>query len=517
MPSTSEPSAQPSTSQQPTECVEEEAEDEQPGYYGKGGYGYGGKGGMGMGMGRSLRMNMGKGKGMKTGMKKGMNKGTGAVKGEVAVEVTGEVTGEIYEQVYGMGMSKGRGKGKSKSKKAASPTSSPAPTCFNPQSPSPAPQKTSASPSPTSEYASDYGYDSGYGYGYGSKGRKGGMGGMGKRVKGKGKRKGKGGSYPMTAAEFVSSNPDLTSLEAAVLQARFGEALATLDPITLFAPNDSAFNQLPPAILATLLLDDEFIPHLQDLLLYHTIEGEVFSSDLSDGLIAATFNGETVTITLPPIAVNGNAVVTADNKVANGVVHIVDGVLIPSWVSSSLTDRVIAESDLSTLLDLVVLAEVDLAVSGAFTLLAPTNDAFAALPADVIALLTSLEGLETLLRVLTYHVLEGIYTSEELIPIQLQTIEGGVVTVRLNPVMFNDSNVVDVDILANNGVLHKIDQVLDPDYVSETMPWHGLPGRDGGRGGRGGRGKGGKKNKGKGKGKGGMGKGKRKRRGKGRP
>jgi uncharacterized surface protein with fasciclin (FAS1) repeats len=77
--------------------------------------------------------------------------------------------------------------------------------------------------------------------------------------------------------------------------------------------------------------------------------------------------------------VNGNTIIDADNVASNGVVHIIDGVLVPSWVFNTLTDRVVSDSDLSTLVALVGLAEIDLSIPGEFTLLAPTNAAFASL------------------------------------------------------------------------------------------------------------------------------------------
>jgi transforming growth factor-beta-induced protein len=190
--------------------------------------------------------------------------------------------------------------------------------------------------------------------------------------------------------------------------------------------------------------------------------GEFFAKDLSDGLIADTLNGESVVITLLPVAANGNAVVDADNDVSNGVVHIIDGVLTPSWVLNSLTDRVVADSDLSTLVALVTIAEIDLTVPGELTLLAPTNEAFAKLPTEVVEFLLSPEGKETLVSVLTYHVLVGVYTSSELEDgAELTSLEGRAVTVSIvETVMVNNAAVVTVDILANNGVLHKIDEVL---------------------------------------------------------
>jgi uncharacterized surface protein with fasciclin (FAS1) repeats len=151
--------------------------------------------------------------------------------------------------------------------------------------------------------------------------------------------------------------------------------------------------------------------------------------------------------------------------VSNGVVHVIDGVLIPSWVGNSLVDRVVAASDLSALLSLVLLAGIEgaLAGPGALTLVAPTNSAFAKLPEDVVDLLTSPAGKSTLVQILTYHVFSGIFTSDRLSDgLFIPTLEGGKVTVSLDPVRFNDSKAVQVDILANNGVVHKIDTVLDP-------------------------------------------------------
>jgi uncharacterized surface protein with fasciclin (FAS1) repeats len=268
-----------------------------------------------------------------------------------------------------------------------------------------------------------------------------------------------------TIVDFVVNNPNLTSLTAAVVQAGLVEALAGSGPLTLFAPTNGAFGALPSDLVDSLLTNDEFIPQLADLLLYHVLSGEFFAMDLSDKLTVTALNGENLLITLPPIAVNGNKVVSADNDVSNGVVHIIDGVLIPSWVTNSIAGRVVAASDLSTLLSLVVLAGIDgaLAGPGALTVVAPTNSAFAKLPQDVLDLLTSPAGKSTLVQILTYHVFSGIFTSDRLSDgLLIPTLEGGKVTVSLDPVRFNDSKAVQVDILANNGVVHKIDTVLDP-------------------------------------------------------
>jgi transforming growth factor-beta-induced protein len=275
---------------------------------------------------------------------------------------------------------------------------------------------------------------------------------------------GVGGDTPEDIIDFVVGNPELTSLTFAVVRAGLVDALSSDGPFTLFAPNDSAFGDLPSDILNTLLTNDEFIPHLADLLLYHVLDAELKASHIFNFRVTA-LNGEKLLLDTDPISVNGNKVVSADNFVSNGVVHIIDGVLIASWVTNSIAGRVVGASDLSTLLALVVLAGLDGAVAapGMLTLVAPTNAAFAKLSDDTVGFLTSNAGLDTLTAILFYHVFPGIFVSSELSNgITVDTLEGGFVTVFTNPIRFNDARAVEVDILANNGVVHKIDTVLDP-------------------------------------------------------
>jgi len=132
----------------------------------------------------------------------------------------------------------------------------------------------------------------------------------------------------------------------------------------------------------------------------------------------------------------------------------------------TLTDIVIAEDDLSTLLSLVLLVGLEdaLASSAALTVVAPTNKAFAKLPVDVVAFLTSPEGADELTQILTYHVFANVFSSDKLKDgLKIPTLEGGKVVVSLKGgVFFNDAEAVEVDFFASNGVLHKIDAVLDP-------------------------------------------------------
>jgi hypothetical protein len=117
---------------------------------------------------------------------------------------------------------------------------------------------------------------------------------------------------------------------------------------------------------------------------------------------------------------------------------------------------------------LVALADLGdtLAAPGELTLLAPANSAFSALPVDFMEFIMSPEGLDTLIEILMYSVIPGIFVVSELDAAEeLTTAQGGFVTVSLNPLRFNQAGVVEVDILANNGVVHKIDSVLIPATV----------------------------------------------------
>ena len=105
------------------------------------------------------------------------------------------------------------------------------------------------------------------------------------------------------------------------------ETLKGEGPFTVFAPTDEAFAALPEGTVEGLLED---IPALTAILTYHVVPGKVMSGDLSDGMMAATVNGADVTIgTMGGVTVNGASVVTADIETSNGVIHVIDAVILP--------------------------------------------------------------------------------------------------------------------------------------------------------------------------------------------
>lgn len=118
-----------------------------------------------------------------------------------------------------------------------------------------------------------------------------------------------------------------TTLVAAVEAAGLVETLKGEGPFTVFAPTDEAFAALPEGTIEGLLSD---IPALTKILTYHVVAGKVMSSDLTDGMMATTVEGSQITIgTMNGVTVNGANVVTADIETSNGVIHVIDAVILP--------------------------------------------------------------------------------------------------------------------------------------------------------------------------------------------
>jgi uncharacterized surface protein with fasciclin (FAS1) repeats len=188
-----------------------------------------------------------------------------------------------------------------------------------------------------------------------------------------------------------------------------------------------------------------------------------------DGQFLDALNGEMLAVTRPPLLINDSKIIARNIGASNGVANVIDSVLIPSWVSNSITDRVVADSDLSTLLALVGIAGLGgaLAGPGELTLVAPINSAFGKLPAETVDFLVSPEGKDTLTEILLYHVFPSIIVSGDLSDgiMTATLLEGASVTVSVNDdgAFFNAAQVVVADILTNNGVVHKIDSVLIPE------------------------------------------------------
>ncbi len=266
-----------------------------------------------------------------------------------------------------------------------------------------------------------------------------------------------------TVVDVIVASPDHNTLEVAVIEAGLTPALSGDGPFTVFAPTDAAFDALPAGALDALLADPQGA--LAEVLLYHVADGAALSTDLSDGQNITTLNGRQVVVTI----INGqvfidNALVTiADIPASNGVVHVIDAVMLPP---TTIFDIVMDSPDHTTLEASILAAELDgtLNSNGSFTLFAPTDAAFAALPAGTIsALLDDPQG--DLTKILLYHAVGSEELSTDLSDGQdITTINGKQVRVMINAdgVFIDNAKVTTADITTDNGVVHVIDAVLIP-------------------------------------------------------
>ncbi|MEY3393032.1 MAG: hypothetical protein RLZZ322_1881 [Verrucomicrobiota bacterium] len=135
----------------------------------------------------------------------------------------------------------------------------------------------------------------------------------------------------MNIVETAVANGSFKTLVAAVTAADLVATLSGPGPFTVFAPVDAAFAALPAGTVES-LVSPENKGKLTGILTYHVVAGKVLSSDLSDGMKAKTVNGAEITITIADgkVKVNGAQVVLADVATSNGVIHVIDGVLLPA-------------------------------------------------------------------------------------------------------------------------------------------------------------------------------------------
>ncbi|MBF8436902.1 fasciclin domain-containing protein [Halanaerobiaceae bacterium Z-7014] len=254
------------------------------------------------------------------------------------------------------------------------------------------------------------------------------------------------------------------TLLAAAEEAGLVDALKAEGPLTVFAPNDKAFEDFLNAMEmeASELLAD---PRLANVLKYHVVPGKVMSTDLSDGMKADTLlNPQQIEISINEgVFLNEDIeVITPDVEASNGVIHVIDGVLWPA----DIVETAVANG-FDTLVTAVVTADLVEALQGPglFTVFAPINEAFDALPSGVLEEL--LDNPEDLADVLLFHVVSGQVMAETVVGLDGQEVETLLgetieVTIEDGKVFINDSEVIITDIQTLNGVIHVIDRVLLP-------------------------------------------------------
>lgn len=256
------------------------------------------------------------------------------------------------------------------------------------------------------------------------------------------------------------------TLAAALEAAELVDALKGAGPFTVFAPTDEAFAKLPAGTVET-LLKPENRAQLVGILTYHVVPGSVMAADVVKLKGAKSLNGQRIDISASDKGVKADAanVVKTDIACKNGVIHVIDAVILPAAkdIPTTATDA----KQFNTLLAAAKAAGLveALAGEGPLTVFAPTDAAFAKLPAGTVESLLKPEAKEKLAAILKYHVVAGrVYSEDALAAQHAKTLQGGDVhfSVTDNGAQVNGANLVATDIDASNGVIHVIDAVLLP-------------------------------------------------------
>jgi transforming growth factor-beta-induced protein len=262
--------------------------------------------------------------------------------------------------------------------------------------------------------------------------------------------------------ETAATNPQFKTLVAAVEAAGLAETLKGKGPFTIFAPTDAAFAKLPRGTVEALLADPEA---LKSILLYHATGRNLFSGDVLKNASAKTVNGADIVFTTRggQALVNNARITTANILTTNGVIHVIDTVILPP--DKDIVDTAAANPQFKTLVAAVEAAGLaeTLKGKGPFTIFAPTDAAFAKLPRGTVeALLADPEALKS---ILLYHAVSGsVYSGAVTNNSQAETVNGADVTFtsRNGQLFINEARIVTPNIQTTNGVIHVIDTVILP-------------------------------------------------------
>ncbi len=283
---------------------------------------------------------------------------------------------------------------------------------------------------------------------------------------------------PQTIVDIAVADGRFTTLVAAVQAADLVGTLSGEGPFTVFAPTDDAFAKLPEGTLESLLLPENK-QQLTDILLYHVVPGKVMAADVVNLSEAETALGEKVAIKVEDgkVFINEAEVIITDIEASNGVIHVIDTVILPPSMTTeapkNIVDIAVADGRFTTLVAAVQAAGLvdTLKSEGPFTVFAPTDDAFAKLPAGTIDELLKAENKQQLTDILLYHVVPGKVMAESVADgLIADTALGTSVffKVDMGNAYINEAMIVLTDIEASNGVIHVIDTVILPKDIVDA-------------------------------------------------
>lgn len=283
----------------------------------------------------------------------------------------------------------------------------------------------------------------------------------------------------------VVADANFSLLEKAVVKAGLDGTLSGAGPFTVFAPNDAAF---AASGISSSSIDGMSADALKRLLLYHTLTTEVMAANVPGGpnakVTTANSPGDSIFVTknTAGVFVNGVKVITADVDASNGVIHVMEKVLMPPGgnIVATAQANLGGDNGLDSLVTAIVRADaaapglITLINSNVLTVFAPTNKAFRNLLGALSLSNVSQIPIATLQAVLSYHLVSGRVFSPALANGNVTMFAGGTATVNLTngtgggPTITGNgnagakSNIVATNVMATNGVVHVIDRVLLP-------------------------------------------------------
>jgi transforming growth factor-beta-induced protein len=299
--------------------------------------------------------------------------------------------------------------------------------------------------------------------------------------------------------ETAKKDPSLTTVVALIEAADLTDVFSCPGPFTALLPNNAAFDALDPD-LVDFLLNPDNQSELQDLLLYHILPGATMTNEFTDGKVDTLFANHTIDVTTSPLMFNNASVVTPDVDACNGLIDVIDMVLIPFPAAptpaptsaptptnicdnftfrrlrlrklqnggQNCSENVLAVAqqnpDLSAITALIELAGLSdiFSCAGPFTALLPTNNAFDSVDQAFLDDLIKPQNLQDLQLFVLYHILPGATLSADFTAGPVDTLaSGSTVDVTVNPLEFNGNGVVTPDIEACNGYIDIIDGVLN--------------------------------------------------------
>jgi uncharacterized surface protein with fasciclin (FAS1) repeats len=280
----------------------------------------------------------------------------------------------------------------------------------------------------------------------------------------------------MNLVEVASANDSFSILVGALQATNLDDVLSNIDNnYTVFAPTDAAFAKLPEGTLESLTNEQ-----LADILLYHVVPGTVLSDAAvsvagSESNKVTTANGAELSLSFvdATLYANGAKISAADVMAENGVIHVIDTVLLPAAAmvapTMNIVEVALADENFSTLVTALSAADLVTTLSNeeaTFTVFAPTNAAFAKIDPDALAaLLADVDGLTSVL--LTHVVADASLSALDAYAANgksLTTASGEMIDVSIDAdtgmLMIGGSTVVMSDIYTTNGVIHVIDTVI---------------------------------------------------------